>query len=88
MAELRQRKAAEPQNTAPISADARSLDPAAKRPRKSNKESGLLLFATPLILILHIALVSTTHAVVFLFFEAGHLCDLGRAKSVFDVGGL
>ena len=80
MAELRQRKVAEPQNTAPISADARSLAPAAKRPRRSHKESGLLLFATPLILFLHVALVSTTYAVVPCFCEAGHLCDPGRAK--------
>lgn len=69
MAELRQRKVAEPQIRAPISADARSLEvnPAAKRPRRGNKESGLLLFATPLILILHIALVSTLYALVSVF---------------------
>lgn len=76
MAELRQRKVAGYQNTAPISADARSLDPAAKRPRRSSKESGLLLFATPLILLLHIALVSTTYAVAHWFWVAGHLCPL------------
>ena len=75
MAEIRQRKVTELTTRAPINADARSLDPAAKRPRRSNKESGLLLFATPLILILHIALVSAIHAVVSLFYEAGHLSD-------------
>ena len=80
MAELRQRKTAEPRNTAPIRVDARSPDPAAKRPRKSNQESRLLLFATPLILMLHIALVSTAHALVSLFLEAGHLCDPCCAK--------
>lgn len=82
MAELRQRKVVEPQNRAPISADTRSLevDPAAKQPRRGNKESGLLLFATPLILILHIALVSTIYDLVSIFCEAGHLCDPGRAK--------
>ncbi|KAL3147358.1 hypothetical protein ABBQ32_002840 [Trebouxia sp. C0010 RCD-2024] len=57
MAELRQRKVTERQARAPISVDARSPK-AVKRPRRQHKESALLLFATPLIIILHIALVA------------------------------
>ena len=66
MAELRRRKVAEPQNREPVSADARSNDHAANRPRRSSKESGLLLFATPLIVFLHIALVRSPYIVMFL----------------------
>ena len=84
MAELRQRKVGEPQKRALTNAEARSLDTAAKRPRRSDKESGLLLFATPLIVFLHIASVSTLRAVVSVFLEAGHL---GDPVCNFAVGG-
>lgn len=66
MAELRQRKVAEPQGGAPINADARSPKlKALIRPPRQDKESGLLLFATPLIIILHIVLVSAPPNVMY-----------------------
>ena len=74
MAELRQRKLSEPHNGIPTSVDARSADPAAKR-RKTKPERDLLLFATPLIIFLHIALVcSKTSYVVVANFSLFDLC--------------
>ena len=56
MSELRQRKLSEPQYGIPTSVDARSAGSAPRR-RKNKSERDLLLFATPLILFLHVALV-------------------------------